>query len=185
MQQTIITVGSKNKLKIAAVKSAVKHYPSLFSNAVIQGVEVNPPEFGHPKNIEETVSGAIQRAKTAYQNCTYSVGLEGGLLKVPHTHSGYLETGACAIYDGKNIYIGLAPAFEWPLSVTQLIMAGEADASLAFKKLGLTTHNKLGNVEGGIIGLLTNQRMTRESFTEYSITMALIQMEKRELYSPN
>lgn len=59
---------------------------------------------------------------------------------------------------------------------------GEADASQAFKKLEYTSHEKLGNESGGIVGFLTNKRITREDYTKYSIIMALIQLEKAELY---
>lgn len=177
-----INVGSKNKTKIQAVNDAVMLYPNLFPDAEIVGMEVQVEEFGHPKSIKETVEGAIERAKKVFDNCDYSVGLEGGLIEVPYTKTGYMEVGACAIYDGKNFYLGLSPAFEWPLKVNEMIISGEADASQAFYKLGLTEHEKLGAIDGGIIGHLTGQKLTREEFTKYSIMMALVQLERPELY---
>ena len=178
-----IAVGSKNQLKLQAVKDTLVLYPNLFPNPDIEGVDVAVPLFGHPKNIDETVSGAITRAKKAYGDCEYSFGVEGGLMEVPHTKTGYMEVNACAIFDGKEIYVGLGPAFEWPRPVTELIIKGEADASQAFKQLGFTHHEKLGVVSGGITGFLTNQRLTREDFIRYSIIMALIHLEKKELYT--
>jgi inosine/xanthosine triphosphatase len=180
----ILNVGSLNQTKINAVIDAAKLYPKLIPNPEVKGVEVEIEEFGHPKNINETVGGAINRAKAAFSkgNCSLSFGLEGGLMKVPNTRSGYLETSACAIYDGKEFIVGLGPAFEWPPEVIKKILAGEADASLAFKVLGLTKHEKLGNQPGGIIGYLTEQRIPREIFIRDSVIMALIQLEKPELY---
>ena len=182
MNDMKINVGSKNKTKVQAVNDAVKLYPNLFPEAEVVGMEVQIEEFGHPKTIKETVEGAIERAKKAFQECNYSVGLESGLIEVPHTKTGYMEIGACAIYDGKNTHLGLSPAFEWPLKVNEMIISGEADASQAFYKLGLTKHEKLGAVDGGIIGHLTTQKLTREDFTKYSIIMALVQLERPELY---
>ncbi len=104
-------------------------------------------------------------------------------MEVPFSQNGFLEVGACAIYDGKDTYIGLAPAFEWPRQVTQLILSNKADASQAFKQLGLTHHEKLGAMPGGIIGFLTDNKVTREDFTKYSIIMAVIRLEKSGLYS--
>jgi inosine/xanthosine triphosphatase len=179
----IIHVGSKNKTKIQAVKDALKLYPNLFSAPEIIGVSVSVEEFGHPKNIEETITGAIERAKKAFRNCDYSFGLEGGLMEIPYSRSGVMEVGACAIYDGKEIYLGLSPAYEWPTEVTKLILSGKSDASKAFKELGYTEHEKLGAVEGGAIGFLTEGRLTREDFTKYSIIMALVQIEKSHLYT--
>lgn len=177
-----VNLGSKNLTKVVAVRDAIKLYPNLFPNAEVVGIDVKVELYGHPKNLKETVKGAIERAKQAFTHCDYSFGLEGGLMKVPFSKTGYMEVGACAIYDGKNIHLGLAPAFEWPKKVTELILSNKADASQAFKQLGLTHHEKLGAVEGGIIGFLTNNKLTREDFTKYSIIMALVQMENPELY---
>lgn len=177
-----INVGSKNKTKVKAVEDAINLYPGLFPKPETIGVNVNVPLFGHPKNLKETVQGAITRAKEAFIDCDYSFGLEGGLMEVPFSATGFMEVGVCAIYDGKKIYLGLAPAFEWPKKVTDLILSNKADASQAFKKLGLTHHEKLGAVKGGIIGFLTNSKLTREDFTKYSIIMALVHLEKPEFY---
>ena len=177
-----INVGSKNKTKIQAVADSVLLYPNLFPNAEVVGIDVNIELFGHPKNLQETVDGAVARAKQAFVDCDYSFGLEGGQMEVPHSKSGFMEVGACAVYDGKNICIGLSPAFEWPIEVTKYILDGKGDASKAFKELGLTEHDKLGAQDGGIAGFLSNGRMTREDFTKYGIIMALIQLEWPEIY---
>ncbi|HYC83279.1 MAG TPA: DUF84 family protein, partial [Candidatus Paceibacterota bacterium] len=131
-----LNVGSQNQIKVAAVREAIRRYPGLFPEAEVCGVEVDVELYGHPKNLNETVEGAIARAKQAFRDCDYGFGLEGGLLEVPHTKSGYMEIGACAVYDGKDIYLGLSPAFEWPGSVNDLIVSGQADASQAFYQLG-------------------------------------------------
>lgn len=172
-----IHVGSTNTTKIQAVRDTLVLYPQLFPDPVIKGIDVEVPIYGHPKNLQETIDGAINRAKKAFTDCDYSIGLEGGLMEVPQTRTGHMETNACAIYDGKEIYLGLGPAFEWPKKVTELILKGQADASLAFKQLGLTEHDKLGAQQGGITGPLTNNRITREDFMKYSIIMALIHLE--------
>lgn len=177
-----IHVGSKNQVKINAVADAIKLYPNLFPKPEILGIDVQIELFGHPKSIEETVRGAIERAKKAYGDCDYSFGLEGGLMKVPLSKSGFMEVGVCAIYDGKQIHLGLSPAFEWPKRVTNLIRSNKADASQALKQLRLTWHEKVGAVEGGMIGVLTQGRITRENYTKYSIIMALIHLENSDLF---
>lgn len=178
----IIHVGSTNGTKIEAVRAAIALYPKLFPEPKIIGVDAHVPLFGHPKNLRQTIGGAIKRAKKVFCDCDYSIGLEGGLMEAPFTKSGYMETSACAIFNGKDVYIGLSPAFEWPGNVTKLIVEGKADASQAFKLLGLTDHEKLGAVRGGIVGPLTDGRCDREDFMKYSIMMALIQIEKSAYY---
>lgn len=177
-----INVGSKNPTKINGVIEALKLYPEHFSNAEVIGVTVEVEEFGHPKSIEQTVKGAVERAKAAFTDCNYSVGLEGGLMEVPLSRTGYLEVPVCAIYDGKNMHIGFGCAFEWPKAVVDLILNGNVDASAAFHKLGLTEHKKLGAVPGGNIGYLSKGRMTREEQIKQSIICALVQLEHKELY---
>jgi len=177
-----IHVGSKNQTKIQAVVDAVKLYPKLFPRPEIIGIDVQVDLFGHPKSLRETINGARERAKQAFVNCDYSFGLEGGLMKVPFSKSGFMEVGACAIYDGKQFFIGLSPAYEWPQKVTDLILANKADASQAFKKLDLTHQEKLGAQPGGIIGVLTDGRLAREEFTKYSIITALIQLDQPEFF---
>lgn len=127
-----IHVGSKNQTKLQAVRDAVALYPKLFLNPQILDIDVQVEEFGHPKNLEESVAGAVARAKNAFTDCDYSFGLEGGLIKVPETKSGHMEVGVCAIFNGKEMFLGLSPAFEWPEKVTQLILQNKADASRAF-----------------------------------------------------
>ncbi len=177
-----INVGSKNQTKIQGVREALVLYPHLFPNPEIVGVDVSVDAFGHPKSLKETMEGAIARAKDSFVDCNYSFGLEGGLMEVPQSNTGYMEVSACAIYDGKQIYTGLSPSFEWPPKVAQMIVRGEADGSQAFKKAGLTHHEKIGAMPGGIIGFLSKGKITREDFIKYSIIMALVQIEQRHLY---
>jgi inosine/xanthosine triphosphatase len=104
-----LNVGSKNQTKLIAVKEAVALYPDIFPNAEVISIVVNVEEFGHPKSLDETIKGAIDRAKAAFVDCSYSFGIEGGLMAVPYTKTGFMEVGVCAIYDGKECYLGLSP----------------------------------------------------------------------------
>lgn len=173
-----IGVGSKNKTKVEAVSDLLKDYP-LFNEVEVFGVSVNIEEFGHPKNIEETVAGAVDRAKQAYIGNDYGFGIEGGLMEIPYTKSGYMEVAACAIFDGKKIHIGLSPACEWPKEVIDGILNKGMDGSQAMKAANLTQHDKLGE-HGGMIEILTKGRMNRTDFNKSAVAMALIHLENPE-----
>lgn len=177
-----IHVGSKNEVKINAVKDAILLYPKIFTNPEIVGVDVNVETFGHPKTIDETLQGSITRAKKAFQDSDYSIGIESGLMQVPYTNDGYVEVSTCAIYDGKQIYIGIGPAFEWPTGITKSIIEKGEDGSEAFKNLNYTKHEKLGALTGGICGYLTKGRLLREDQIKNSIIMAMIKLENIGLY---
>lgn len=177
-----IGVGSPNQVKINAVKEVVALYPDL-KDVEVLSVPVEIEEFGHPKSIEETMRGAVERARRSFVGNDLGVGIESGLIAVPYTRTGYLEIQFCAVYDGKNIYSGSAPGFEWPLKVTELIVQGKADGSQAFKMAGLTQNEKQGSQKGGIIGILTKGKLTREEQVKQSVLMALIQLENPEMYA--
>ena len=175
-----VGMGSKNKTKVAALEDMLRKYP-MFEGAEVIGVDAVTDVYGHPKSIDETVEGAIQRAKKAYEGHEYGFGIEGGLMKVPHTKSGSMEVAACAIYDGKRIHLGLSPALEWPLEMHDSIMNKGLDGSQAMQAAGLSQEEKPGEGEG-IIGLLTNSRMTRTDYNKIAIMMALTHLEHPEFF---
>jgi inosine/xanthosine triphosphatase len=176
-----LNVGSKNQVKIAAVQEAVLLYPEQFSNPEVIPVEVAIEEFGHPKSLEETIKGAMDRAKAAFGDCSYSFGIEGGLMAVPYTKTGFMEVGVCAIYDGKDFHLGLSSAFEWPKKVFDLIVNKGLDGSQAAREAGLTTHEKIGATER-IISLLTKGKANRKDKTKDSVIMALTHLLNPELF---
>jgi inosine/xanthosine triphosphatase len=178
-----INVGSQNATKVTAVMDTVKLYPEIFISPEVVGVDVALEVFGHPKSLEAIVEGAVLRAKAALRDSSYSFGIESGLFAVPHSLSGFMEIQACAIFDGKTVHLGFSSAFEWPKNVTELILKGEVDGSAALRILGITNHKKIGAMDGGIIGVLTKGRLTREKQIESSIISAMVQIEQKDLYS--
>ena len=175
-----INVASKNPVKVEAVREVINNYPDL-ANHVVFGIETNSGVGGQPKSLEETVQGAINRARAVFNGCIYSFGIESGLMLVPQTKTGNMDFCVCAIYDGKNYHLGLSCAFEFPAKVTQMIHEQGIDANEAFYRCGLTNNKKIGSSEGAI-GMLTRGRMSRKDYTKQSIQMALIHLENKELY---
>ncbi|OGI66276.1 hypothetical protein A3A95_01930 [Candidatus Nomurabacteria bacterium RIFCSPLOWO2_01_FULL_39_18] len=173
-----VGVGSKNKTKVDAVRDLLKDYP-MFDNTEVLGVDVKKEEFGHPKNLEEIVSGAVNRAKQAYIGHDYGFGIESGLMKVPQTKSGYMEIGVCAIFDGSQIHMGTTSAFEWPKKVLKEILERGMDGSQAMRVAGLTHHEKIGEHEG-FVGVFTKGRMNRTEYNKAAIMMALMHLENPE-----
>lgn len=174
-----VNVGSENPTKVGAVKNVLGK-SAKFKHAKVTSLKVDIEEFGHPKSLEETIDGAITRAKQAYKDCDLSIGIEGGLIRVPRSKTNYMENTVCAIYDGQQIHLGLGPGFEWPQQVIDLLFAGR-DGSQAFKELGITDHPKLGTA-GGAIEILSNGLATRTDLNEVAVTMALVHLEHPEHY---
>ena len=175
-----INIGSKNQTKVQAVTEALKE-SKLFKGVDVCPIDVVTEKFGHPVTIDLVVKGAKDRARQVFQDCDYSFGIEGGLIEVPGTKSGYMEMAVCAIYDGQHFHLGLSPGFEWPKSVTELIVKKGLDGSQALRESGFTDHEKIGTAEGGI-WIFTHGKMNRMEYNKLSVIMALIHLENKEHY---
>jgi len=172
-----IKVGTKNKAKLESVEEIIKEYPHL-SDCIIEGLEVSSGVADQPRSLDETINGAMNRAKDSFVDCDYSIGLESGWMSVPKTKSGYMDVCACAIYDGNEFYLGLSSAWEFPdPSITNLIINEGLDTTQAVNRIGLTNNTQIGSQEG-VISILTKGRMNRKEYTKQALRTALIHLEK-------
>ena len=172
-----IKVGTKNKAKLEAVIEILQEYPHL-KDFTVDGIEVSSDVSDQPISLEETIEGAINRAKNVFSDCEYGIGIESGWMKVPKTKSGYMDICVCAIYDGKDIHLGLSSAWEFPdPNITNLIINEGLDTTQAINKVGLTNNPQIGSEEG-VISILTKGRMTRKDYTKQALRTALIHLEK-------
>ena len=100
-----INIGSKNQAKVEAVKEILQDYPHL-KDAEVLTMEAKSEVADQPLTLEETMRGAMNRSRNAFNNCAYAIGLESGMLPVPHSRTGYMDLCVCAIYDGQEFYFG-------------------------------------------------------------------------------
>ncbi len=176
-----LNVGSKNPVKIDAVKELVRYYEFL-RNPVVTGYESPSHVSSQPKSIDETVLGAINRANGVHNNgCDYSFGIEAGLMAVSHTKTGFMNITVCAIHDGTEYYVGFSSAFECPTAVTRMIVEQNMALDEAYYKAGLTQNKRVGYHEG-IISDLTKGRLNRKEYVKEAVRTALIRLENHELY---
>ncbi len=173
-----ITIGSKNQVKVDAVKEIIRDY-SFLSGAEVLALDIPSGVYKQPKSLDETLRGAMGRAKNAFQDSDYSFGIESGLMKVPYTKTGYMNVCACAIYDGKNYHLGISSAFEYPTNVTKLVFSEGLEIDEAIYKTGLTKNKRIGR-SGGVIGYLTKGRLKRKEYIKQAIRTALIHLENPE-----
>ena len=79
MEKIKAIVGSKNPVKIEAVRNAFSKY---FKNIEIIGLNVGSGVSNQPKSDEETIGGAKNRATqclTKDNEADFGIGIEGGL----------------------------------------------------------------------------------------------------------
>ena len=172
-----VVVGSKNEVKVSAVRDTAGEYPVLVG-ATFDGFDADSMVSDQPKGFDETITGAINRAKGAYASGDYdlSFGIESGIVEVPYTKSGWMDVTVCAIHDGEEIHLGLSSLFECPLEVTKLMVDGGLDMNDAMHKAGYTDDPKIGSA-GGAISVLTKGRITRKDYTQQAIRLAMIHLE--------
>lgn len=173
-----IIIGSKNDVKVGAVRELAPEYAFLAS-AEVAAFDAKSGVADQPKTLEETVTGAMNRARGAWESgqCEASFGIESGLMVVPFTKTGHMDVCACAIYDGKEFHLGLSSAWEVPSDAAKLMLEGGLDMNDAFHRAGYTDNPKIGSAEGAI-GLLTKGRVDRKAYTKEAVRMALIHLER-------
>lgn len=177
-----IIVGSKNPNKVDAVRDVfVEQFPNDSIEVNLKDVPSDIPE--QPLSLDITITGAINRAKNSFEkgNCDLSVGIEGGLIKVEQSHSGFMQCEACVLYDGEHVYLGISGAFSMPKNVVKSITEEGMNLSDAFRHHGYTKDDYIGYSEG-VIGVLSKGMMDRKKYTEHAIHMALIHFISKEVF---
>lgn len=173
-----INVGSANLIKVEAVREILNDYEHLKKSEVF-GFDASSGVGNQPKSLDETVKGAMNRARNSYKSCDYSIGIESGLMAVPNTKTGFMDVCVCAIFDGIEYHLGLSSAWEAPKKVAQYMLEEGLDMNEAALKAGLTKNPKVGSAEG-LIGIVTKGRLNRKDYTKEAIRTALIHIDNEQ-----
>jgi inosine/xanthosine triphosphatase len=177
----LVIVGSENPVKIKAVKNVLK---SFFGRKLrVKGVKVDLNLPKQPIGLEETIKGAIKRAKFALdfeKNVDYGIGIEAGLIKVPYTISGYMDQQITAILDRSLcLTIGASSMFELPKSIIENIIKKNSEMEEVIEEFfGIKNIGK----KQGAIGYFSYGKINRLKLTEQSVIMALIPRMNKRVY---
>jgi len=171
-----LSVGSTNRMKVAAVKEVVSSY-AVLSEAEITSMDVASGVSDQPTSLEETVLGAKIRAEQAYLGCGYGVGIESGLMELTGTEGDYANVCICSVYDGERHHVGISCGVRLPRAVTRSILTEGLNLNQAMLQYDLTVNHKLGSAEG-TIGLLTGGRITRRDHCKQALITALVSVEQ-------
>jgi inosine/xanthosine triphosphatase len=170
----VVRVGSTNRVKVDAAKRA---FSGVFRRSEVRGVEVPSKVSAQPFE-EETIDGAVARARSAIGDGDYGVGIEAGLFWDEGAKD-YLDVQYCAIVDrGGLVTIGHGPGFAYPKAVIEAVKRGKTvgEAMEAFSKV-----KNIGR-RIGAIGWLTEGVIDRTRLTEAAVLMALVPRVRRDLY---
>jgi inosine/xanthosine triphosphatase len=149
----IVRVGTANPMKVAAARKA---FAKFFRKVKVVGVDVPSAVSAQPISFGEIVKGARERARRAFRDCDYSVGIEAGVFKVGRV---FQITMAC-VFDGSREALGAGPFYEVPASLVRKIVKADT----------------------GSVAVVTKGKVTRVEVTRDAIVMALAPFVSPELY---
>ncbi len=171
-----IAIGSKNPVKVAAVIDGLK---DAFHGADFISVEVKSGVSDQPISDDDTIKGAVNRAKEAMRktNADFGIGLEGG---VKDTEHGMMGTVWCAIVDKQGrVSLGGGLHYHIPPVIAEKIKNG---MELGKAMDELTNRHGTKHQEGAI-GILTNGLLDRKSAYESIVKLAMTKILNPDLYS--
>ena len=170
-----VAVGSTNPVKIKAVEEVLR---AFYPEVEVFGVEVSSGVSAQPVGVQETVQGAVNRARAALKQGDIGVGIEAGLIEVPFTLTGYMDVQFCAISDGEFTSLGAGSGFEYPPQVVREVLRGREVGEVMEKLSGIA---EIGR-KGGAIGFLSKGKLNRKELTKQAVLMAMLPRINRELY---
>lgn len=173
-----VIVASTNPVKIKTTEIGfAKMFPG--ETFKVEGISVKSEVADQPMSDEETLLGATNRVNNVSElvpKADYWVGIEGGLREI----KGEMEAFAWIVVksnDGK-IGKGKTGSFFLPKRMVELVKTGkelgEAD-DIVFGKV----NSKQAN---GTVGNLTNDVLTRITYYEPAVILALIPFKNPKLY---
>lgn len=161
----IIAIGSLNPAKLKSARIVVK---KLFPKAKIVSVDVKSGVSSQPQSDEESIRGAITRAKNALKKtgADFGIGMEGGMHKIGKS---WFESGWIAVVD-KNGKIGLGSSARWQVSqkISTALLKGQ---ELAAVINDLTSREDV-HIKEGVMGLITNGHLPRHISYSHGILFA-------------
>lgn len=157
-----ILLGSKSDKKINAVKEALNY---LNVNYEMDAYKVESLVSDNPIN-DETIIGARNRNENLKKlNFDYDmlISIEAGFTKEENNY--YLDT-YCVIEYNNNEYIGMSPRLNISKNIFEYVKNGNVLHLLVQELQGTDTNE-------GIIGYLSNGKLTRTVVEEYAVIDAL------------
>ena len=163
-----VAVGSMNPVKIGAVRAMIER---VAPQATVQGIAVPSGVSDQPWGDDETIRGALARARAAREalDADWGVGIEGGVVDAG---SGIVRSCAWAAVIGRDGRegVGGSLSLELPTRVAALVRGG--------MELGHAMDAVTGeqNVKQGVgaVGILTGGLVTRQGAYETLVAYALV-----------
>lgn len=191
-----VMLGTRNAAKIRGVAAAFDDLgdtlaapaleaPDAWTCQVTSGVSDEP--WGFPA----TIAGAQNRARAAHtvlmshlgtlaaDRVALGIGIESGFIEVePATFTLY-NFDVCALFDGRHVYLGISPGFEYPRRLVRNIFLHRQPFQDARQYITAAADIER---QHGIIGELAGGLTDRPEMTRLAARLALIRYLRRHDY---
>jgi inosine/xanthosine triphosphatase len=169
---TKIIVGSTNEAKLKAVMAGVKAY---WPTASVDGATVQSGVPDQPIGLEQTMQGALNRARAAKaQGADLGVGLEGGVMKL---NGQWVMMGFVAVTDGEREFTVPTAGTPLPRTWGQAMLAGGE------LRPHVVASGMPYDYTKGVVGLLTNDTVKRDEGFAMALKCALAPWVNPSVYS--
>jgi inosine/xanthosine triphosphatase len=171
-----VAVGSRNPVKVKATKNVLEQ---IYEDVEVVSIDADSGVPDQPFGIDQTIEGAINRAKNAYsEEFDIGVGIESGLMETPNSLTGYIDLQWCAVFDGEKITLGVSSGFEYPPAVIEEVLTGKEVGDVMDKVTGVTN---LGQ-KTGAVSYLSKGMLDRTENTEQCVLTAMIPLMNENVY---
>lgn len=176
-EKPLIIVGSKNPVKISCTESA---FTEAFNKGfVVNGITASSQVSDQPKGDDETYLGArnrVMNAKSTFPEADYWVGIEGG---IGEDENGMYAFAWIFIEDKSGLQgRSKTGTFYLPEAIARLVHSG-MELGAADDQFFTQENSKHG---GGSVGILTHSVVTRQTYYNQAIILALIPFLNKELF---
>jgi inosine/xanthosine triphosphatase len=173
---TNIIVASTNPVKIQAVLAGFR---AMFSGEdfTAQGVSVPSGVSDQPMSDEETLQGALNRARAAqvqHPDADFWAGIEGGC---EEKHGELWAFAWVVILADGLVGKSRTAAFTLPHEIAELVRQG-VELGLADDRIFGRSNSKQGN---GAVGILTADVIDRAAYYEHAVVLALVPFKNPSL----
>jgi inosine/xanthosine triphosphatase len=171
-----VVVGSLNPVKLNATRNI---FEKIYGEIDISPRDVDSGVPDQPFGLDETIKGAVNRAKKSYSaDVDLSVGIESGLMQTPNTITGYIDLQWCAIFDGEKVTLGVSSGFEYPPEVVKEVLSGVEVGDVMDRITGV---DNLGTKKGAV-SHLSRDMLNRTENTEQCVLTAMIPRMNKNIY---
>ena len=170
-------MGSPNPLKAEAVRDA---FSMFFEDVEVVSIDVASEVRPFPVGDTEIMAGAANRAKGAKASCPdceYSVGIEGGVVEFAGR---WFDRNYAVVLHNNRMGVGCSAGYEIDESIIRQVNPDKDDSKNVIDRI-MGEKNDFDGV--GVIGVLTQRKLTRADVLRDAVACALTQFIAPSLYN--